>query len=302
VPEPRSLDRRPAAERLHAEKAYEGTNVLRPELQAQLTPFLQSVAQAPQAALLLDYDGTLAPFQQKRDEAFPYPGVLPLLQKIMITGRTRLVIISGRDATDVLPFLRLHPRPEIWGIHGLQRLRTNGTLEMPLLDQRTSSGLSDAERWLNYQNLRHAAEFKAGGIAVHWRGLDEIAVEDLCSRVLLGWRLIAEHSHLDILPFDGGVEIRASHRDKGDALRTLLSEMDPDIPVAYLGDDFTDESAFLAIEGRGIGVLVRPRWRQTEAHFWLKPPGELLEFLNLWLHCSTTASTPHLQPLSQQRC
>lgn len=270
---------------------------MRPELEAQLAPFLQSVAQAPQSALLLDYDGTLAPFQPKRDEAFPYPGVLPLLQKIMLAGRTQLVIISGRDAADVLPLLNLLPRPEIWGIHGLQRLRTNGSLEMPRLDERTRNGLSDAEHWLNYQNLRHAAEFKAGGIAVHWRGLDEMGVEDLCSRVLLGWRSIAEHSHLDILPFDGGVEIRASERDKGDAVRTLLGEMNAGIPVAYLGDDTTDESAFLAIEGRGISVLVRPRWRQTEAHFWMKPPGELLDFLSMWLERSGTKSTEYDEPL-----
>jgi hypothetical protein len=33
----------------------------------------------------------------------------------------------------------------------------------------------------------------------------------------------------------------------------------------------------------------------------LKPPGELLDFLNLWHDLSTPAPTPHLQPLRQQR-
>ena len=37
--------------------------------------FFRDVAQAGQSALLLDYDGTLAPFRQNRHEAFPYPGV-----------------------------------------------------------------------------------------------------------------------------------------------------------------------------------------------------------------------------------
>jgi trehalose-phosphatase len=104
---------------------------------------------------------------------------------------------------------------------------------------------------------------------------------------LLGWRSIAEYSGLDLLDFDGGIEIRASLADKGDAVRTFLSEISPDTPAAFLGDDITDESAFRAMQGRGISVLVRPRWRKTEAQFWLKPPDELLDFLELWLKACT---------------
>ena len=108
---------------------------------------------------------------------------------------------------------------------------------MHSLDVQTLDGLSDADRWLTYQQLRHAAEFKTGGVAVHWRGLSETEVEDLRSRVLLGWRPIAERNGLDLLEFDGGVEIRARYANKGDAVRMVLDEISPDSPVAYLGDD-----------------------------------------------------------------
>jgi trehalose 6-phosphate phosphatase len=252
-------------------------------MQSEFAPFLQSVSRASQAALLLDYDGTLAPFQAQRDRAYPYPGVAPLLQEIVRNGRTRVVVFSGRDARDVLPLLNIRPYPEVWGVHGLQRLRTDGRMEMPKLDERTVEGLSDADRWLGYLQLRYVAEFKSGSIAVHWRGLGEIAAEELRSRVLLGWRPIAEYSGLDLLQFDGGVEILAPEADKGDAVRTFLSEINPNTPVAYLGDDSTDESALRAVLGRGISVLVRPEWRHTAAEFWLKPPEELLDFLGLWL-------------------
>jgi len=260
---------------------------LRPEVQSQLTPFLQSVAQASHAVLLLDYDGTLAPFHIRRDQAYPYPGVALLLQEIVRNGRTRVVVITGRDAEDVLPLLNVRPRPEIWGVHGLQRLKTDGSMEMPQLDERTLNGLSDADRWLGYQQLRHTAEFKAGSIAVHWRGLSENDAENLRARVLLGWRPIAEHNGLNLLEFDGGVEIRAFEADKGDAVRAFLDEIDPNTPVAYLGDDNTDEAAFRAMQGRieqgsGISVLVRPIWRETAAQYWIKPPDELLDFLGLW--------------------
>jgi trehalose-phosphatase len=105
----------------------------------------------------------------------------------------------------------------------------------------------------------------------------------LRGRVLLGWQPIAERSGLEFLDFDGGIEIRAPEADKGDVVRLLLSEMKPDTPAAYLGDDATDEHAFEAIRGRGLSVLVRPCWRPTAAQLWMKPPEELFVFLTQWL-------------------
>jgi trehalose-phosphatase len=236
--------------------------------------------------LFVDYDGTLAPFQIKRDQAFPYPGVAPLLEGIVRAGQTRVVVISGRDAEEVPPLLNIHPRPEVWGSHGLQRLRTDGSMEMMRLEARTMQGLSEAARWLDGQQLRHVAEFKTGSIAIHWRGLNQKETEDLRARVTLGWCPIAETSGLDLMEFDGGIEILAREAAKGDAVRSFLSEISPETPAAYLGDDYTDESAFQAIQGRGISILVRPAWRRTGAQYWLKPPQELLEFLDLWLKAS----------------
>jgi trehalose 6-phosphate phosphatase len=72
-------------------------------------------------------------------------------------------------------------------------------------------------------------------------------------------------------------------RDKGDAVSTILGEIGPEVPVAYLGDDRTDERAFLALRTQGLGVLVRPRWRETAAALWIRPPEGLQEFLKHWL-------------------
>src|ERR1700689_4561078 len=91
--------------------------------------FMESVAQAPASALLLDYDGTLAPFCLNRQQALPYPGVTALLQEIIDNGRTRVIIITGRNAHEVMPLLAIHPRPEVWGCHGLERMRPGGNCE-----------------------------------------------------------------------------------------------------------------------------------------------------------------------------
>jgi len=244
---------------------------------------MQTLAQAPASLLLLDYDGTLAPFTTERSRAYPYPGVAAAIEEILRDGRTRVVVITGRDAADIPVLLQTRPCPEVWGIHGLQHLKADGTTETKSLDEPTLYALSDAHRWLAYQRLLQRAESKTGALAVHWRGRRKMEVEDIRGRVLLGWRPIAECGGLDLLDFDGGVEIRAREANKGRLVRTLLNEMSPNTSAAYLGDDTTDEQAFHAIQDHGLSVLVRPSWRQTTAQLWLGPPGELLDFLGRWL-------------------
>jgi trehalose-phosphatase len=85
-----------------------------------------------------------------------------------------------------------------------------------------------------------------------------------------------------MLPFEGGIELRASGHTKANAVHAVLAETNEDCAVAYLGDDVTDEDAFRAVKPRGLAVLVRPELRKTAADVWLKPPHELASFLQMW--------------------
>jgi trehalose-phosphatase len=266
---------------------------------AKIDQFLKAVAKAPFSALLLDYDGTLAPFSVERDQAFPYAGVRELLQKILDMRRTRLIIVTGRDAREIWPLLCLQPPPEVWGAHGLQRLRTDGTCKMPDISASVARALDEAHRWLIYQGLEELAEIKPGSIAVHWRVFEEAAAAELRGRVLLGWSRIAGRGLLTLLEFDCGVEIRVPGLDKGDAVRTILAEIGPNVPIAYLGDDATDEYAFRALGKDGLTVLVRPRPRKTAAQACLKSPEELSEFLTGW--AEATGATPQARSAAHCR-
>jgi len=263
------------------------------EQQAHLEKFMAAIAKAQTSALLLDYDGTLAPFSVERHLASPYPGVSRLLEAIMSTGRTRVVMVTGRSVPDVVPLLAMNPLPEVWGAHGLQRMRPDGTCETPRLEHGAVQALSEANEWLIGQNLENLAEHKPGGIAVHWRGLPEAAAMEIREQVLRGWFQIAQSRLMTVLEFDGGVEIRVPSLDKGDAVRAIVHEMDSAAPIAYLGDDTTDERAFKALGTRGLSILVRPEARRTSAQLWLKPPDDLLDFLTRWLQaCSEKTPSP----------
>jgi trehalose 6-phosphate phosphatase len=233
---------------------------------------------------MLDYDGTLAPFRKDPEQALPYPGVSRVLQEIVRFSKTRVVIFSGKDAHDVIPLLGVEPHPEVWGFHGLQRLKPDGTSAFFPPDETTVKALAAADNWLLYQQLQQAAEYKTGCIAVQWRGLSECELAEIRGRVLLGWMPIARQTGLALLEFDGGVAIRAHKANKGAAVRIMISEMNPNTPTAYLGSDTAGEQAFQAVNTRGLSVLVRPKWRTTSAQLWLRPPGEALDLLERWLH------------------
>ena len=258
----------------------------------RLQLFFDELSRARESALLLDYDGTLSPFQLDRDEAFPYPGVSILLTEIMNIGHTRVVVITGRRAHEVVPLLGIDPHPEIWGAHGLQRLRPDGSCELPHLDEIATQALTEADAWLDGIGLHHLAEHKPGGLAVHWRGLPASEQAEIRKIVSLSWLPVAHRAGMVFQEFDGGLEVRVPDRNKGDAVRILLTEISPEAPVAYLGDDETDEDAFLALSDRGLPVLVRPKPRETAATVWLRPPAELLVFLCDWLEACRNAERP----------
>lgn len=253
----------------------------------QLEPFFEQLSSWRSGALALDYDGTLAPFHVDRDAAIPYPGVGSLIQAIQATDRTRVVLISGRPAEEVRHLLGIAPAPEIWGAHGRQRLWPNGRCEMAAIPPAHSAALQQADAWLEVHHLRGLAECKPGSIALHWRGLPPEEIAQLASSARAAFAPIAVAGRMSLLEFDGGIELRPSEPNKGSAVRTLLGELQPGTPLAYLGDDTTDEDAFLALRDSGaLTVLVRPEWRQTAARAWIRPPQELIDFLRAWLRHS----------------
>jgi trehalose-phosphatase len=237
--------------------------------------------------LLLDYDGTLAPFRAERDRARPYAELHRPLEGILRAGRTRVVIISGRALGDLIPLLGLDPLPELWGCHGWERRLPGGEYQAPRLRPLVARALEQAHRWACSVDLDGRCEQKPAGVAVHWRGMDSASIGRLRTRVRTAWEPLVQRPLLELHEFDGGLELRAAGRDKGDAVAQILRGLGDDAIVAYAGDDRTDEDAFRALSERGLSILVRPEYRETAAELWLRPPREWARFLRAWMAADT---------------
>jgi trehalose-phosphatase len=232
---------------------------------------------------MLDYDGTLAPFHVDRFAATPYPGVEERLAILSGLARVRLVLVSGRSARELHDLLRPGIRAEIWGSHGRERLGNDGAYELFALDPLQQATLEQVGREMSGLGWAETLEVKPSSLAVHWRNFDATTQRRISSTVESVFGRLGETDGVHLLPFDGGLELRSTDRTKGTAVAQILTQEAVALPAAYLGDDLTDEDAFATLGSRGFSILVRGEVRESAAQFWLRPPEELLEFLDGWI-------------------
>ena len=269
--------------------------------------FQQKLKHASLPLLVCDYDGTLAPFQTDKMQAYPFPGVAERLQRIAETG-TQLAFLTGRPSHELIALFPLAGKAEIWGMHGREHLPVGGSSQLLLPSDAQREALDQAEMRLSEAGLAPLLERKIGSIALHWRTLDgppetslkslqgdstsagqldlrvhHMTVREAQQQADEAFAPLAGNHDLALLPFDGGLELRAADRTKGHAAESVLMSTGADV-AAFLGDDTTDEDAFETLRVRGhLGLLVREPARASFASFALRPPDQLLRFLDEWL-------------------
>jgi trehalose-phosphatase len=246
---------------------------------------------------MLDYDGTLAPFQLDRFEATPYPGVEERLVTLSALSRVRLVVITGRSARELRDLLHPGIKAEISGNHGWEFLKADGSYERVRLDPLQRNTLEQVGLEMSELGFARCLEVKPSSLAIHWRSLDPVSQERIRSSAESVFAHLSDRGGLHLMPFDGGVELRSTDRTKGTAVAELLTQEPSTVPAAYLGDDFTDEDAFAVMGSRGSSILVRAEVRPSQASLWLRPPQELLQFLDDWI--AATSRSPAIAEASR---
>lgn len=251
----------------------------------RLEEFFDSLNCKQAPLLLLDYDGTLADFRINRFNAWPWAGVRELLNRVQKDNRTRLTVITGRPASEINPLLQLETPVEVWGLHGAERLHVDGRRELEEAPPEALAKLDDLREQLRRNAFGGLFEDKPNAVVMHWRGHSPRQAQSIEQKTRALFEPASEVTGLSLLPFESGIELRVG-RDKGGAVQAIVEQAEFDAPVAYLGDDLTDESAFCAVNrlpNPHLSVLVRRAWRETEAQVWLTPPDGLRWFLREWL-------------------
>ncbi|XP_059474200.1 trehalose-phosphate phosphatase-like [Neocloeon triangulifer] len=217
---------------------------------------VQAVAGRKQVAILLDYDGTLAPIAPHPDLAVLPEATVAVLRKL--SARALVAIISGRSLTNVRQMVGIDGLAYAGG-HGLHIMHRDGsTYDHPL-----PKGSAETIKTLiqELQTLcRDGAwiEDKGGQLTFHYREVPS----ELHDYFAMEARSIIQNSGLKVGLAHCAVEARPIVQwHKGAAcLKILEQEFGSNWPqecsVIYAGDDTTDEDAFKSLQGSGFTIRV----------------------------------------------
>jgi len=245
--------------------------------------FWEAVRAAPHRCLVLDYDGTLAPFHVDRMKARPLEGIVELLTAIRDETDTYLAIMTGRPLRELLALVGDLDIP-VSASQGSEFMYPDGRHEALVPSERQRERLDRAEEEARARAHGGRVERKIAGVALHTRGVDPEAAESVEREICSVWEADAHDYGLDCRRFNGGIELRLKGIDKGTALSALLEGRAPDGLCVYLGDDETDEDALLVLRGHGYGIKVGRPDTPTYAEGRLADPEKVREFLKAWIN------------------
>ncbi|SMH54065.1 trehalose-phosphatase [Azospirillum agricola] len=230
-------------------------------------------------ALFLDYDGTLAPIAP-RPELAVFDGEARAVVR-RLSALCTVAFVSGRDLDDLAAMVGVEGLVYA-GSHGFDirgpELRTQVGLEyLPDLDAAESGLRSRLGETLAAGVL---IERKRFAIAIHTRQADPAVKPRVADTVRA---LAAERPRLRVTGGKELLELRPNLPwDKGRAVLALLDALGlreaGTLPL-YLGDDETDEDAFRALAGFGLGIRVMDPPAPTAATWSLRDPAEAAAFL-----------------------
>lgn len=222
--------------------------------------------------LAFDFDGTLAPFVDRPEDAAMPPALFQDLATL--AARRPVAVLSGRALSDVRPRLPAGLMAVV-GNHGGES--TDGDPAILAAAIATARCWQETLTPLLIDGLR--LENKGASLALHWRGArDPEAAEAIACSIAIHLtprpRLIAGDQVLNCLP--------PGMPDKGQALLRLLGTTG--CPGAlFVGDDITDAAVFLLGDPGVVGIEVGQRhlgaaWRVPDT----TAVGLLLQELLLW--------------------
>jgi trehalose 6-phosphate phosphatase len=241
-------------------------------------------------AVFLDYDGTLTSIVERPEDAV----ISDVMREVVrgLAGRCTVCVVSGRDRPVVQELMGVHDLV-VAGSHGFDiwspeqgTIEHDGGAGYEELLAAVTSRLRDELAGIDGALV----EPKRASVAAHYR----LVADDERERVgEVVERLLAEHpDDLKVTPGKMVYELQPRIEwDKGRAVLHLLEALGldrDDVVPLYIGDDITDEHAFQALAGRGIGILVgdpadpEVAGRTTAADFVLASIDEVQRLLD-WL-------------------
>jgi trehalose 6-phosphate synthase/phosphatase len=212
-------------------------------------------SKAGKRSILLDYDGTLVPFQKLPSLAVPDNELLHVLAELSKDEANEITVISGRD-NDTLQKWLGHLPITLVAEHGASIRYKNEEWQEQV--SQSNEWKENVRPMLQLFVTRCAGSFieeKKNTIAWHYRNTDPdlgfVRSRELRNSLLQ----LTANTPLQVIDGNRVIEVRLIGIDKGATASKIFEHFSPDFSLC-IGDDATDEDMFRILRNKGYTIKI----------------------------------------------
>ena len=254
---------------------------------------LDAFDRAHSRLLMLDYDGTLAPFATLPQSAVPSGDLIEILKRLVQDKNSIIALISGRPRANLQRWFAGIPNLWIAAEHG-------AVLWSPISTHWEQPHHDSSDEWKKrvHPILEHFVDRTPGSfveekefsLVWHYRMADPEFGEWLANDLVANLDHMLAESPVKAVKGQKTVEVKSLWANKGQVYSRLLLSgvVQPDFIMAA-GDDVTDEDLFARLPESAWTIHVGRN--QSRAKYYLSNPDEMLALLTQLLESRHTDST-----------
>ncbi len=250
--------------------------LLKPELRKAL---IEEYRKAKNSLIIVNYDGTLVPFNDNPKKAKPGPDLLELLANLNRTEKTDMVIISGRGKKDLDDWLGDTP-VNLTAEHGCwirEARQREWKLFKPLSTEWKQEVLPILEMYTDRLPGAYVEE-REYSISWHYHKADIEQSSFLSKEVSDHLLSITTNIGVQVLPGHKVIEVSNSGINKGELAMHWLSRKQYDFVMA-IGAGWSDEMLFQPLPEHAWSIRVG--MLMTDANFVLRKQEDALDLLRM---------------------
>ncbi|KAK5689168.1 threalose-6-phosphate phosphatase [Elasticomyces elasticus] len=242
---------------------------------------------------MFDYDGTLTPIVKDPQAAIPSDRVLRTLKTLASDPNNSVWIISGRDQNFLNEWMGHIPALGLSAEHGSFMRHPHSTNWLNLTETMDMSWQSQVLATFEYYTSKTPGAFierKKIALTWHFRQSDQehaVQMARECQKHLE--TTVGKAFDVEVMNGKANLEVRPKFVNKGEIAKQLVRDFGDERPdfVLCLGDDFTDEDMFRALNVSRLpaehvfAVTVGASSKQTLAKWHLLEPSDVISAVAL---------------------
>lgn len=259
---------------------------------AAIGKMMEDFKVASRRCILLDYDGTLAPYQKLPTLATPGKELIELLRQLSDDPHNEVVIISGRDADTLDKWLGNLPLSLVAEHGALIKYKNEDWQHQVTVSPAWKESIRPLLELFVTRCVGSFIEEKGNTLAWHYRNTHPDLGFNRSRELRNSLLQLTANTPLQVIDGNKVLEVRLIGIDKGATAQKLVRHFQPDF-ILCIGDDTTDEDMFRVLRDEAYTVKIGSG--NTAAKYTLLSQIQVLPLLRKLLVLQRKETMGHVQ-------